>query len=81
MRDPDTEQPDSWSEYRRLVTSGLRELDTDIKNLDSRFQTMQLQFTKDITALQTKAGIWGGFVGAIVAGIIAITAALIEKGK
>lgn len=93
MREQELEQPsNSWSEYRRLVTSELRQLDIDIKALDNKyerqlkelsdnFHKMQLKFTSDITALQTKAGVWGGVVGAIVAGIIAIAAASFGKGK
>jgi hypothetical protein len=90
MQNQDNYESNSWSEYRRLVTSGLKDLDEDIKNLDKKFErqlreladkleSLQLQVTRDITQLQTKAGIWGGVVGLVVSLIATVIAELIVK--
>ena len=42
----------------------------NLKDLQAELNTMQLQFTKDITQLQTKAGVWGGILGALGGAIV-----------
>lgn len=74
-----SQQQNSWSEYRRLVTKGLEDLDCDIKDLNGKFDKMQIQFTKDITELQTKAGMWGGVIGAVCGAIASFVVQLIFK--
>lgn len=85
-------RPDSnnWSEYRRLVTKGLEDLDTDIKALDAKFERQltglsdeltkfQMQVTRDIAQLQTKAGMWGGLVGAVISAIVTLVIQIAVK--
>jgi hypothetical protein len=95
MTRPDSQlnltEANSWSEYRRLVTQGLKDLDDDIKtqkrecdqvmrDLAERFEQMRLQMTVDITTLKTKAGLWGGIIGAVVAFLtVFVTEAVIKK--
>lgn len=85
-----TVETNSWTEYRRLVTQGIRDLDTDIKDSNEKFDkkfsdltdslnNFKLQMTIDITELKTKAGVWGGVVGAIVSVIIGIIIGLILR--
>lgn len=71
----------SWTEYRRLVIQGLRDLDTDMKALTERLDKLELQFAVDITTLKTKAAMWGALGGAIISFLIAVATALVVKGS
>ena len=70
----------SWTEYRRLVIQGLKDLDTDMKALTERLDKLELQFAIDITTLKTKSAMWGAVGGAVVSFLLAIIAELVVKG-
>lgn len=88
--DKDSAETNSWTEYRKLVTHGLDDLDTDIKAANEKFDKKVSELTKtlnefqiqviiDITQLKGKAGIWGGVVGAIVSIIIGVVIGLVLR--
>lgn len=71
----------SWTEYRRLVIQGLKDLDNDMKALTERLDKLELQFAIDITTLKTKAAVWGAVGGAIISFLIAVLAGYIVSLK
>lgn len=58
------EHENGWNEYSKLVLSELQRLDSDIKRLETKVDTM----VESVAALQIKSGIWGfaaGFIPSI----------------
>lgn len=68
--EPSNNSENSWSEYRRLVTETLRNLDQDIKELTKKVDSMRYQMGIDIAQLKVQAGVWGAIAG-VIASIIA----------
>ena len=63
----------NWTEYRRLVMSILKRNGEEIERLEEDLKRIELNFSLDISKLQTKAAIFGagcGIVGAAVVDII-----------
>lgn len=58
-----------WSEYQRLVLSEIHELKEDTRALRDSVAKMQAE----LSALQVKAGVWGGLAGLIPFGVFLLT--------
>ncbi len=52
-----------WNEYSRHVLNELKRLNKNIENIDRG----QREIEKDIVKLQTKATMWGGIGGFVIA--------------
>ena len=79
--DDDINSQNSWSEYRRLVTQTLKDLDQDIKILTKKVDEMRLQTAIDVTQLKTKAGVWGAIMGLVASVLTAIITEALLRGK
>ena len=72
------DERESWSEYRRLVMAGLRDLKADIDSVDRKLDKIK----EDVLMLKIKAGIFGTVGGAAVSLIVSwIWKLLVNGGK
>ena len=64
--------PNGWSRYEELVLSELRRLNTELVDLNQKFDTQIPPMRAEMGALRVKAGIWG-----LAAGLLPAVAALL----
>lgn len=64
--DPRFDGANSWSEYRRLVTQSLKDLDQDIKDITKDVNNMRYELGVEIAQLKVKSAFWGAIAGVVV---------------
>ena len=59
---PQLDERESWSEYRRLVMAGLKDLKEEMESLNQKLDAVKI----DIITLKVKASILGAIGGTVV---------------
>lgn len=71
-------ESNGWNEWSRHVLAELKRFNLMINELDSKLNKMEVENTKEITALKVKAGLWGA-IGASIPAAIAIIYTMMSK--
>lgn len=67
---PDSDVPESWGQYRRLILAELERINQAVSRVDQKLEQFRSedlsQIKTDIALLQLKASLWGGMAGVLV---------------
>ena len=70
----DSMEPESWSEYRRLILQALERLDGEIRGLNGKIDAFRADdiatIKVEVAMLKVKAGMWGAIMG-LITGVLA----------
>jgi len=64
-------ESNGWNEWSRHVLAELTRLNDGVQDLEKKLNKMEVENTREITALKIKAGLWGA-IGASIPAAIAI---------
>ena len=81
-------QPETWTEYRRLVLDQLKQLASQIKAVDEKSDNHQREVLAqmgkvktDVAMLKTKASIIAASIGSVVGAVISALVAMIVSNN